>query len=491
MTPPKKDKDNINSNLQTPQIIEQIPKSPNLDCDSPLQKFRTHQITTLTKDLKLDNQNLNKYQFIREPCTRKFTPDYSKLVSIDKIYKAYKNIRNTVVRTPLTHSYFLSQKYGANIYLKREDQQVVRSFKLRGAYNKFLQLSKEDKQKGIVCASAGNHAQGVAYCCNKLKVQGIIFMPTNAPSIKLRSVRSFGGDYIKIQQVGENFDECSKAAKEYSNKNNSTFVHAYDDEAIIAGQGTVAVEILEDFKGNIDYVFCCVGGGGLCAGIGSYFKHVSPDTVLVPCEPSGCPSMKLAIETGKPEPLQKVNPFVDGAAVGIPGIRTHEILSNLVDSILLIPEGVVCQSLLELYNMESIVCEPAGALAISGLNYYQDEIKGKNVVCIISGSNNDLSRLTDMKMLSQIEYGILHYMLVDFHQKPGSLREFIMNCMENEDDIVSIEYTKKNNRERGPAVVSIECPSRENFEKIKEKMAKININYKILLPGDQMFNLLL
>ncbi|KAL4426558.1 hypothetical protein ABPG74_012318 [Tetrahymena malaccensis] len=437
------------------------------------------------------NQGEQEYVYKREKPLRELKTDLSKLCPINKIYKAYKDIRSTVRRTPLTQSLYLSEKYGANVFLKREDLQIVRSFKLRGALNKFVNLTTEEKAKGVVCASAGNHAQGVAYCCNYMKTKGTIFMPVNAPSIKLRSVRSWGGPYIEVKLIGNTFDECFRAAKKYCEETQSTFVHAYDDDKVIEGQATIAVEILEDFQGTIDYIFICIGGGGLCSGVGSYFKHMSPDTVIVGCEPEGCPSMKLAIDNNNPEPLKSINPFVDGAAVGIPGKRTHEIISNLMPSVLLIPEGVVCSALLDIYNAESIVVEPAGALGIAGLNYYKEEIKGKNVVCVISGSNNDLTRMTDIKILSRVEEGYQYYMLVDFYQKPGALKEFIIQCLSSEDEVLNIEYTKKSNREKGPAIVGIECPKPSNFEKIKQKMQEKSISYKILKPGDQLFNLLL
>lgn len=293
------------------------------------------------------------------------------------------------------HNANLSRKYQCNVFLKREDQQIVRSYKLRGAYNMISSLPKEQLKKKLVCASAGNHAQGFAYSCKKLGVNGVVFMPLITPKQKLNQTKWFGENYVDLKLTGNNFDESVISAKKFAEENGMTFIPPFDDYRIIEGQGTVAVEILED-QPAVDYLFVPVGGGGLSAGVGSYFKTFSPKTKIIGIEPEGAPAMYKALKAGKPVVLENIDCFVDGAAVKRVGDITFPICRDVLDDMHLVAEGKVCSTILKLYNEEAIVAEPAGALSVAALDDYADEIRGKNVVCIISGGNNDIARLQEI-----------------------------------------------------------------------------------------------
>ena len=368
---------------------------------------------------------------------------------------AAQRLKDTVVRTPLTYNSNLSRKYACNVYLKREDLQVVRSYKLRGAYNMMCTLSKEQQQCGVVCASAGNHAQGFAYSCKKLGIQGVVFMPVITPRQKIEQTKMFGGNNIEIKLAGDTFDDCAMVAKSYTTEHNMVFIPPFDDYRIIEGQGTVAVEILED-QHDIDYVFVPVGGGGLAAGIGAYFKTCSPHTKIIGVEPEGAASMKAAMKAGHPVTLEHIDNFVDGAAVKRVGDISFEICRDVLDEIQLVAEGKVCTTILELYNKDAIVVEPAGALSIAALENNAAEIKGKKVVCIVSGSNNDIDRMPEIKERSLQYEGLKHYFLISFAQRPGALKEFVNNILGPTDDITRFEYMQKTNKESGPALVGIE-----------------------------------
>ena len=403
--------------------------------------------------------------------------------------EAALRLKEIVNRTPLQFNHNLSRKYKCNIFLKREDLQVVRSYKLRGAYNMMSSLPKEQLQKGVVCASAGNHAQGFAYSCKKLNPKGVVFMPIITPKQKVNQTKMFGEEYVEIKLVGDTFDDCAVAAKIFTEKNGMTFIPPFDDPRIIEGQGTVAVEILED-KTDIDYLFLPVGGGGLSAGVGTYFKTYSPKTKVIGLEPEGAPSMFEAMKTGHPVTLESIDRFVDGAAVKRVGDLTFEICKDVLDEMHLIPEGKACSTILQLYNEDAIVVEPAGALSIAALDDYADEIKGKNVVCVLSGSNNDIDRMPEIKERSLVYEGLKHYFLVNFAQRPGALKEFVNHVLGPNDDITRFEYMQKTNKERGPALIGIELKYKKDYVHLMEKMRSHHIDFSEINKDDKMFGYL-
>ena len=403
--------------------------------------------------------------------------------------EAAKRLKNVVYRTPLMLNHNLSKKYKANIYLKREDLQVVRSYKIRGAFNMMSSLPQEQLQKGVVCASAGNHAQGFAYSCKKLGVKGVVFMPVITPNQKISQTKMFGEDFIEIKLIGDSYDECGIAAQQYTAENGMTYVHPFDDYKIIEGQGTVGVEILEDLSA-IDYLFIPVGGGGLCSGVGTYFKTFSPQTKIIGVEPEGAPSMKAALEAGEPVTLPNIERFVDGASVNRSGDITFSICKDVLDDMHLVPEGKVCTTILKLYNEDAIVAEPAGALSIAALDYYSEQIKGKNIVCILSGGNNDIDRMQEIKERSLLYEGLMHYFLIRFAQRPGALKDFVNNVLGANDDITRFEYVQKHNKESGPALVGIELRSKEDYEVLLRNLNRYHVNYTELKKDDNTFGYL-
>jgi threonine dehydratase len=373
--------------------------------------------------------------------------------------------------------------------LKREDLQIVRSYKLRGAYNMMSSLPAEQLQRGVVCASAGNHAQGFAYSCKKLNAKGVIFMPIITPNQKVNQTKMFGEDFIEIKLIGDTYDDCAEAAKKYTEENAMTFIPPFDDYKIIEGQGTVGVEILEDLS-DVDYLFIPIGGGGLCSGVGTYFKTYSPKTKIIGLEPEGAPAMYQSLKAGHPVTLENIDRFVDGAAVKRVGDLTFSICKDVLDDMHLVPEGKVCSTILKLYNEDAIVAEPAGALSIAALDDYTEEIKNKNVVCIVSGSNNDIDRMQEIKERSLQYEGLKHYFLIRFAQRPGALKEFVNHVLGADDDITRFEYMQKHNKETGPALVGIELKKREDHDALLENMKKYNINYTELNKNDNLFGYL-
>jgi len=365
----------------------------------------------------------------------------------------------------------------------------VRSYKLRGAYNMMSSLSPEQLKRGVVCASAGNHAQGFAFSCRKLNVQGVVFMPVITPNQKINQTRMFGEHFIEVKLVGDTFDDCAAAAKKFTEENGMTFIPPFDDPRIIEGQGTVGLEILEEL-GEVDYVFMPVGGGGLSAGVGACFKMYSPRTTLIGLEPEGAPSMKRALEAGHPVTLDSIDRFVDGAAVKRVGELTFPICREVLSEMHLVPEGKICSTILQLYNEDAIVVEPAGALSIAALDYYAEAIRGKNVVCIVSGSNNDIDRMQEIKERSLQYEGLKHYFLIRFAQRPGALREFVNHVLGEHDDITRFEYMQKHNKETGPALVGVELQSRHDYDRLLDKMKAYNINFTELNKDDTLFGYL-
>jgi len=313
-------------------------------------------------------------------------------LSVKLVEEAYGRLKNVVFLTPLQFNKRLSEKYKAKVYLKREDLQLVRSYKLRGAYNKISLLDSKEKKRGVVCASAGNHAQGVAFSCEKLKVKGHIYMPKNTPKQKVERVRVLGGKWVTLELIGDTFDESYFYAKKYCNRARKIFVHPFDDAYVMAGQGTVGLEILDQLEEKPDYVVIPVGGGGLLAGLGMYIKSKSHETEIIGVEPAGAPSMLQSFKAGKVVTLGKVDKFVDGAAVKTVGRLTFEVAKKLLDKMLLVPEGKVCEEMISLYQSDGVIAEPAGALSTASLDSLKNEIRGKTVVCVVSGGNNDISR---------------------------------------------------------------------------------------------------
>lgn len=409
----------------------------------------------------------------------------------EKIEQAKINLTEVVLKTPLQLNTNLSEKYQATVYLKREDLQKVRSYKIRGAYNKISHLDVAQKTKGIVCASAGNHAQGVAYSCQLLQIQGKIYMPKTTPKQKIKQVQLFGKSFVEIILTGDTFDDAFHAAKQFSNENQLEFIHPFDDVEVIAGQGTVGLEILSEKVSKIDYLLLPIGGGGLAAGVSTVFKKLSPKTKIIGIEPEGAPAMQQAIYLEQPVLLDKIDRFVDGAAVKKVGKQTYEVCKDTLDKIILVPEGKVCTTILQLYNEEAMVVEPAGALSIAALDFIADEIKGKKVVCIVSGSNNDIERTEEIKERSLMYEGLKHYFMIQFPQRPGALREFVNEVMSESDDITYFQFIKKNNRDVGPVVVGLEVKSENDIQAIKVKMNSKGFQFEYLNENNPLLALLI
>ncbi|MEM0577898.1 threonine ammonia-lyase IlvA [Flavobacterium polysaccharolyticum] len=407
------------------------------------------------------------------------------------IQQAQQELSNVVPATPLTENLNLSEEFDATILLKREDLQVVRSYKIRGAYNKIKSLTESEKTNGIVCASAGNHAQGVAYSCHLLQIQGKIYMPKTTPNQKVKQVQLFGKKWVEIVLTGDTFDDAYAKAVADAKDNQKAFIHPFDDEKVIAGQGTVGLEIVEQYQQTIDYVFVPIGGGGLASGLSTVFKHLSPNTKIIGVEPQGAPSMKTSIANKVNTPLDTIDKFVDGAAVKQVGNQTFAICQKNLDDIILVPEGKVCTTILRLYNEEAMVVEPAGALTIAALDFYKDQIKGKTVVCVVSGSNNDIERTAEIKERSLLYEGLMHYFMIQFPQRPGALKEFVNTILGPDDDITYFQFAKKNSREVGSVVVGLEVKNPNDILAIKENMKKMGFAYQYLNEKQDLFTQLI
>jgi len=413
-----------------------------------------------------------------------------KYPQLKDIKAAREKLKEVVIHTPLMKNKNLSERVAAEIWLKREDLQTVRSYKIRGAFNKMVYLSPEAIKKGVVCASAGNHAQGVAYSCHYLDIKGTIFMPATTPRQKVKQTKMFGKSHVEVILTGDTFDDSFAEAVKFQHENGSTFIHPFDDMKIIEGQGTVGLEILEDIPDRIDFLLVPIGGGGLAAGVGAVFKALSPDTKIIGIEPAGAPAMKFSLEKGVNTALESIDKFVDGAAVMKVGDLPYELCKDFLEEVITVPEGKVCSTILDLYNEEAIIVEPAGALTIAALDSLKDRIKGKKVVCIVSGSNNDITRTAEIKERSLLYEGLKHYFIVRFPQRAGALREFLRNVLGPDDDIAHFEYNKKTSRENGPAVVGIELQRKEDFEGLIQRMKATKINYQYLNDQENLFQFL-
>lgn len=410
---------------------------------------------------------------------------------LSAIESAAKTIGKVAENTPLQHSIRYSKQFDANILLKREDLHRVRSYKIRGAFNKISSLSPDELKRGVVCASAGNHAQGVAFACNHLGVKGSVFMPIVTPKQKIDQTKMFGGQWIEVVLEGDTFDDAYKASKQYSEKEGKVFVHPFDDPKTIEGQATVGLELLHQTNETIDYVFVAVGGGGLASGLIGVFSALSPKTKIIGVEPKGAPSMKASMEQGKLVELITIDKFIDGAAVQKVGQYTFDICKKHLTEIATVDEGKVCQTILDLYNRDAIVVEPAGALTVSILDEFSEEIKGKNVVCIIGGSNNDITRTAEIKERALLYGKLKHYFIIRFPQRPGALKEFVADILGPNDDITHFEYSKKSSRENAPAVVGIELKSPNDLEPLMTRMKENNFFGDYLNDKPDLFQYLI
>ncbi len=415
------------------------------------------------------------------------------LVTEEDVEKAYEVLKAVVKHTPLEYDFYLSEKYHCNVYLKREDLQRVRSFKLRGAFYAISRLSAEQLEKGVVCASAGNHAQGVAYTCKRMTVPATIFMPTTTPQQKVSQVKFFGGSNIEVVLVGDTFDASATAAKEFAATHGQTFIPPFDDPDIIAGQGSLAVEMVKDLNKaheQADYVFAGIGGGGLISGVATYLKAKSPITKIIGVEPDGAPSMTAALKQNQVVTLDKIDKFVDGAAVKEVGGLTFQHAKVLVDEVTTVSEGAVCSTILDMYTKQAIVAEPAGALSVAALEIYREEIKDKTVVCIVSGGNNDINRMQEIEERSLLHEGLKHYFIVNFSQRPGALKEFVNDVLGPHDDITKFEYTKKVNRGNGPVIIGVLLQDKNDYEGLLERVAAFDPSYIPINDNQTLYTLL-
>jgi len=396
-----------------------------------------------------------------------------------------------VTPTPLQLSDRLSAITGAQVYLKREDLQTVRSYKLRGAYNLLVQLSEEELAAGVVCASAGNHAQGFAYACRTLGVHGRVYVPAKTPKQKRDRIRYHGGEFIELIVGGSSYDLAAEAAFDDVQRTGATLVPPYDDPRTIAGQGTIAVEVLDQLDSEPDLVVVPVGGGGCIAGITTYLAERTANTAVLGVEPAGAAAMMAALAAGEPVTLDHVDQFVDGAAVRRAGSLTYAALAAAGDmvSIIAVDEGAVCTAMLDLYQNEGIIAEPAGALSVAGL-LDADVEPGSTVVCLISGGNNDVSRYGEILERSLIHLGLKHYFLVDFPQEPGALRRFLHEVLGPNDDITLFEYVKRNNRDTGEALVGIQLGSSADLDVLLARMRATEMHVEALEPGSPAYRYL-
>ncbi|WP_211978709.1 threonine ammonia-lyase IlvA [Brevibacterium sp. W7.2] len=407
---------------------------------------------------------------------------------------AAARIADSVITSPLQISERLSAATGATVYLKREDLQPVRSYKIRGAFNFMLQLDDDERARGVVCASAGNHAQGFALACRQLGIQGTIFVPKTTPRQKVDRIRHFGGDRVTIEISGSTYDDASALAHRFADRNAALLVSAFDDPRTIAGQGTVAVEIAEQLNPHPDYIIVPVGGGGVLAGIAAYAAEHMPNTTVIGAEPSGAASMIAALKAGHPVTLENIDRFADGTAVKRAGNITYEIISDLGVDVRPVHEGAVATEMLAMYQVDGIIAEPSGALASAAIGAAGSGKPvivepGPSVVCLVSGGNNDISRYPEILERSLVHEGLKHYFIVDFPQEPGALRRFLNEILGPDDDIAMFEYVKRSDRETGPAFVGIQLGAAEDLPNLLERMESSQIEIERVHQNSPMFRL--
>lgn len=414
--------------------------------------------------------------------------------SVTDIEDAAKRIADSVITSPLHISERLSTLTGATVYLKREDLQPVRSYKIRGAFNFLLQLDADERAHGVVCASAGNHAQGFARACNALGVRGRIFVPKTTPRQKIDRIRHFGGDLVEITVEGSTYDDSSELAKKHAATTGALLVSAFDDPRTIAGQGTIAAEIHEQLGFDPDTIVVPVGGGGLLAGIAEYCAHRMEATKVVGVEPSGAACMTAALATGGPVVLDTVDSFADGAAVRRAGDITYAMVRDLGLPITTVNEGKVAKEMVDLYQVDGIIAEPAGAIAPASIGPKDAAVPvpiepGSTVVCVISGGNNDLSRYAEVLERALVWEGLKHYFIVNFPQEPGALRRFLNEVLGPDDDVSMFEYVKRSDREIGPAFVGITLGRAEDLPALLERMDESPLEIERVSQDSPLFRM--
>ena len=416
-------------------------------------------------------------------------------VNAKDVDNAYLRIKDVVKETPLQYDLYLSQKYDCNVYLKREDLQWVRSFKLRGAYNAISVLTNEAKEKGITCASAGNHAQGVAYTAKALNLQAVIFMPVTTPLQKVNQVKFFGSKNVKIVLTGDTFDDCLKEALAYTKQNHMTFIDPFNNVNTIAGQGTLAKEILNQSNHDaitFDYLFAAIGGGSLISGISTYLNQYSPQTKIIGVEPTGASSMyESVVVQNKVVTLDHIDKFVDGASVARVGDITFNIAKQYVDDYIQVDEGAVCSTILDMYSKQAIVAEPAGALSVAALENYKKEIRGKTVVCVISGGNNDINRMKEIEERSLLYEEMKHYFILNFPQRPGALKEFVNDVLGPQDDITKFEYLKKTSQNTGTVIIGIQLKNHDDLNQLKSNVHNFDPSNIYINENRMLYSLLI
>lgn len=402
---------------------------------------------------------------------------------------AAARLENVVTRTPLQLNERLSTATGAYVWLKREDLQPVRSYKIRGAYNLISQLSEEQRASGVICASAGNHAQGVAFACARLGIHGRIFVPSTTPRQKRDRINAIGEGHIELVVVGDSYDEAAAAARAEAELSGAAIVPAFNHADTIAGGGTVAAEIVDQFGYAPDVVVVPVGGGGMISGCLAWFSERHPKTRIIGVEPEEAASMAAAIAAGHPIPLSELDTFVDGAAVRQVGDLTHAMVAKHAPALCTAPTGRICSEMLALYQTEGIVSEPAGALAAAALGLFPIEPES-TVVVIVSGGNNDISRYSEIIERSLVYEGRKHYFLVNFPQEPGALRRFLDEVLGPDDDITHFEYVKRSNREVGPALVGIELGDPASLPDFISRMDSSPITFEIVSADSPLYRFL-
>lgn len=416
-------------------------------------------------------------------------------VSSKDIDEAFLQLKDVVKETPLQKDHYLSLKYDCNVYLKREDLQWVRSFKLRGAYNAIIALNENDRQNGITCASAGNHAQGIAYTANKLNLKAVIFMPVTTPLQKINQVKFFGGRNAEVVLTGDTFDDCLKEALTYTENHKMNFIDPFNNIYTIAGQGTLAKEIIEQSAEDdiqFDYLFSAIGGGGLISGVGTYFKAHSPQTSIIGVEPAGASSMYASVVLqNQIVTLPDIDKFVDGASVAKVGEITYDIAKNVVDDYVQVHEGAVCSTILDMYSKQAIIAEPAGALSVTALEQYRSEIKGKTVVCVVSGGNNDINRMKEIEERSLLFEEMKHYFILNFPQRPGALREFVNEVLGPKDDITKFEYLKKSSQNTGTVIIGIQLNNHQDLDNLKSNVDQFDPSNIYINENKMLYSLLI
>ena len=411
----------------------------------------------------------------------------------DLVDDATRRLARVTRVTPLQQNSRLSAATGATVLLKREDLQPVRSYKLRGAYNLIAQLSDAERAAGVICASAGNHGQGVAWACAHLGIRGHIYVPSTTPRQKRDRMIALGQGMVELVVIGDTYDEASTAAKAEASRTSAILVPAFDDLRTAAGQGTVAAEIVDQLGAAPDVIIVPVGGGGMLSGVGSWFRTHHPGTRLVGVEPAGAASMMAALRAGRPVTLESIDTFVDGAAVARAGDVTYPIAREIGADLVSVPEGHICTEMLALYQTDGIIAEPAGALAPSSLTGARPRARvepGQTVVCILSGGNNDVSRYAEIVERSLVDEGRKHYFLVNFPQEPGALRRFLDEVLGPDDDITLFEYVKRSNREIGPALVGIELGDPDTYPELVARMDESPLTAELISPDSPFYRFL-